>query len=944
MSRGQLSATKKMDINIVPDDVVISGIAGSFPKSKNFVDFKQRLYENQSLLETRFPNNDLNVCPLLGVIDSDHFDNSYFGIHRQQCMYMDPMHRLCLERTYGALVDAGLNPLEVKGKRIGVFMGSTIGENDNLFMESVASGFGVTGHSRAMMPNRISYWLNLKGPSVAYDCNWVTGMEILRLAYIAIKTGQCDSVIIGTANVSVHPEFQWLYKDMGLLSDDGSTRAFDANASGYGRSEGVVVMYIQRASEARRSYASIQHIATRFDGTHGGNLLNIEEKGIVEFLEEFYQKSPVKPEDIEYVETYGCGRKAIDKVELNALEKILCQNRKNPLLITSVKTITGHSEASACLFSIAQAIVALEKEVIPATIQYEIPNPEIPGLTNGSFEVVTENKKWSSDYAAVNESQEEDIKESDIPTLLVASTRTEEGIAAIIETLKTKPKDPEYYKLVQDVFSKPIQGHLQRGYLLFSEEGPKQETIYYQGNKRPIWFVYSGMGSQWCKMLGDFMKVEVFAKSIQKSHAILATKGLDLMNIISTSEKTIYDTILNCFVGIAAMQIALTDLIKSLGIEPDGIIGHSVGELGCAYADGCMTAEQMILAAYCRGMASIEVELIKGMMAAIGLGYDQIKSRLPPTIEVACHNSSESCTISGPAEDMEKFVKQLQDEGVFARLVNVADIAYHSRYIKPAAPLLLKYLKEVVPTPMARSSKWISTSNPESTWDSDLAKHSSPEYHTNNLLSSVLFEEGCKHIPEDAILIEIAPHGLLQAILKRSMKKATNVPLTQRGCKSSLEFLLTNLGKLYLSGLDMDLSALYPKIEYPVSRNTESLTDLVYWNHADVWTKGEDTSKSGYGIKDIMITLSSEQFRDCVGHQLDESYVLPVSYYLDILFQCTDNVAGGRVEVIYENLFFRRPLFIPKSGFVPINAMVHEAGDEFVLDKAEVDLNAENVQ
>lgn len=179
-----------------------------------------------------------------------------------------------------------------------------------------------------------------------------------------------------------------------------------------------------------------------------------------------------------------------------------------------------------------------------------------------------------------------------------------------------------------------------------------------------------------------------------------------------------------------------------------------------------------------------------------GLGYQQIKDRIPPTIEVACHNGPDSSTLSGPKEDMEKFVKQLQDEGVFARLVNVANIAYHSRYIKPAAPLLLKYLQEVIKKSVPRSSKWISTSNRKENWETDLAKTSSPEYHTNNLLSSVLFEEGLKSIPKDAILIEIAPHGLLQAILKRSVKQGcTNIPLTQRGTKSAVNFLLDSLGK-----------------------------------------------------------------------------------------------------------------------------------------------------
>lgn len=204
----------------------------------------------------------------------------------------------------------------------------------------------------------------------------------------------------------------------------------------------------------------------------------------------------------------------------------------------------------------------------------------------------------------------------------------------------------------------------------------------------------------------------------------------------------------------------------------------------------------MILCSYSRGKASLDAKLIIGMMAAVGLGYNQVKDMVPPSIEVACHNGADSCTISGPKEDMEIFVKELQDKGIFARLVNVSNIAYHSRYIKPAAPFLLKYLQEVVPNPKLRSSKWISTSAPEGTWDSDAAKYCSAEYHTNNLLGSVLFEEGSKHIPKDAIVIEIAPHGLLQAILKRSLNSGcTNIPLTNRSSKNAMQFLLAAVGK-----------------------------------------------------------------------------------------------------------------------------------------------------
>lgn len=936
-------------MNLINDDVVISGIGGHFPKSTNIAELAKNLFANEDLLESRWKEGERGVSNKIGKIAIDYFDNAYFGIHRQQSFFMDPMQRLILERTFEALIDAGVNPNDIKGRRIGVYMGSSVGENDNLFLESIVSGFGITGHSRAMMPNRVSYWLNLKGPSVAYDSNWVGGMEVIRLAFDAIRTGQCEAAIVGTANLALNCEMQWIYDDMGLLSREGTTRAFDVDAAGYTRSDGVVCLYLQRASEAKRSYATILKANTCFNAPPTGNILQASAEKMIEFLEEFYEDSPVPPEKVEFVEAYGCGLKDTDRQEVEALEKIYCKNRKNPLLIGSIKTNTGHSEASAVLFSVAKVLIAMETGTIPANLYYDKPNPEISALVKGTVEVVKENKKWDGEYAAVNaigldsyyghlllksNNKKKVEKKDDLPRLLLVSTRTEEGIKNILETVKTKPRDnPEYFALLQELFSKPILGHLYRGYAILGEED-KFESEYHLGNKRQIWFVYSGMGSQWCGMVSDLMKIEVFAKAINKCASILKPKGVDLMDILTNKDPKTFDNILHSFVGIAAMQIGLTDVLHAMGIVPDGIIGHSVGELGCAYADGCLTAEQMILSAYSRGKASLEATLIKGMMAAVGMGYNQIKDRLPASIEVACHNGPDSSTISGPTEDMEKFVKQLQDEGVFARLVNVANIAYHSRYIKPAAPLLLQYLKEVIPEAVERSPKWVSTSNLEENWNTDLAKHSSPEYHTNNLLSSVLFEEGLKHIPKDSILIEIAPHGLLQAILKRSLKSGcTNIPLTNRGSKSAVDFLLTNLGKMYLAGMDLNVSALYPKVEYPVSKGTSTLSDLVHWNHTDTWRTGLEGKQINflYGLKDLQVTLNSEDFRECVGHQFDDQIILPFGYYLNIVYDLYSSINPNIQTFIFENLYVRNILSIPKIGSVPMHVMVLKGSGDFEI-------------
>ncbi|KAE8745684.1 hypothetical protein FOCC_FOCC007568, partial [Frankliniella occidentalis] len=338
------------------------------------------------------------------------------------------------------------------------------------------------------------------------------------------------------------------------------------------------------------------------------------------------------------------------------------------------------------------------------------------------------------------------------------------------------------------------------------------------------------MGSQWAGMGSALMKLPVFAETIERLHAVLQPRGVDLKAILTETGPTAFDNILKSFVGITACQIALTNVLTAVGVVPDGMVGHSVGELGCAYADGCLTEEQAILAAFARGKASSAVPLIKGKMAAIGLGYQDVLPRLPPTIDVACHNSSTSCTLSGPAQDVDSFVRKLSDEGVFARAVNVSDIAYHSRYIQPAAPHLLQHLKEVIPEPKPRSPRWLTTSVPVDKRDSELAKFCSAEYQTNNLLSPVLFEEALQFIPTQAVLIEVAPHGLLQAILKRALPDNVHIPLTQRGHADPLRLLLTAIGRTSFASVSPKVSSLYPDVDFPVPRGTPSLAPLVLWS------------------------------------------------------------------------------------------------------------------
>ncbi|XP_063896659.1 fatty acid synthase [Helicoverpa armigera] len=454
-----------------------------------------------------------------------------------------------------------------------------------------------------------------------------------------------------------------------------------------------------------------------------------------------------------------------------------------------------------------------------------------------------------------------------------------------MDSIRAKELDPEEIALYHANHKRGIQKHMARGYGIYETVNHKTRTHcekveYFDDARRPLWFVYSGMGSQWPGMGKELMRIPIFAAAIDRCDKILKPKGLDIVNIITNPDDTILENILYCFVGIAAIQIGLTDILRAVGLVPDHIIGHSVGELGCAYADGCCTAEEVIQMSYSRGLISTEMTFIKGSMAAVGLGYKQISKICPSEIDIACHNGPDSCTISGPVEAVHKFVSQLTEQGIFAKEVKCSNIAYHSRYVAKAGPKLLQYTKQVYKEPKLRSERWLSTSVERDKWHEAAAKYSSAEYHTNNLLRPVLFEETSRLIPNNAVLVEVAPHGLLQAILKRSLPRACrHVPLTRRAHPQPARLLLDALGTLYMAGYDMDVSALYPKIDFPVATQTRQLSHLVEWAHTEKWSVSlyEVTDQKYTAVYRPKLTIHEEEYQFLEGSVIGGKIVFPVS-------------------------------------------------------------------
>lgn len=346
---------------------------------------------------------------------------------------------------------------------------------------------------------------------------------------------------------------------------------------------------------------------------------------------------------------------------------MFCKNRKSPLLVGSVKSNIGHSESTSGICSIAKVILAFETGTVAPNLHFNQPKTTIKALMEGRLSVCTETTDLKGNLVAINSfgfgganahillRQHKKRKINfgmpmdNIPRIVNWSSRTEKGVSEFFDAIASERLDAELLGLIQSTQSNDIAGYLYRGYSLL-ENNPtgnakclNREIQHFSGLRRPIVWVFTGMGSQWTEMGSSLMELPVFRSTVERLQLTMQGYGIDLIKIITTDDPKAFDNILHSFVGIAVIQAALVDVLRSINVPYDFLIGHSLGELGCAYADGTITAEQMILAAYFRGVASVETKIIRGAMAAIGLGYKQIKNEVPPTIDIACHNGPDSC-------------------------------------------------------------------------------------------------------------------------------------------------------------------------------------------------------------------------------------------------------------------------------------------------------------
>ncbi|KAK0166753.1 hypothetical protein PV327_004242 [Microctonus hyperodae] len=951
------------------EDIVISGVAGRFPESDSVRHLQENLFNKINLItdkNLRWSIEHPDIPPGTGKVRNiQKFDASFFDISFKQAHTMDPMSRMLLEHTYEAIIDAGINPQQLRGTKTGVFIGSCISETEKtwIYEKIQANGLGMTGCSRSMLPNRISYHFDFVGPSYAVDTACSSSLYAMENAYRALRNGQCDAAIVGGINLCLHPYVSYAFFRLGVTSPDYCCKCFDNSANGYARSETISVILLQKFKDAKRVYATVVHGKTNCDGFKAQGITYPSSELQKTLLVDFYKECKIPPNSLEYVEAHGTGTQVGDPEELTAVEEVFCTGRTKPLKLGSVKSNLGHAEAASGMCSIIKVVIANETGLIPPNIHYKNPRDGIKSLIDGRIQVVTEPTPWAGGHIAISSfgfgganahillksnpkgKINGGAPEDDLPRLVTISGRTKEAVENIFRDIGSRPLDIELVKLLHDVHADNIIGHPYRGYIILrkttSSEKLVQEINHYDEVKRPVWFVFSGLGSQWPGMGIALLRLPIFAEAIKKCDNILKSRGVDIYDILTNTKNSTHDNVLYSTVGIAAVQIGLVDLLKSINILPDKIIGYSMGELGCSYADGCFTAEETILAAYFRGLASLEAKVVPGAMANVGLGYKDLKDICPPDIDLACHNSAESSTISGPAELIKAFVAKLQGHNIFAQEVPSGNVAFHSRYVTDVGPKLLKYLKEVISKPKLRSTRWVSTSVPYDQRTKVEARFASAEYHTNNFLSAVLFEEISSMIPDDAVMIEIAPHDILQSTIKKSLDpRISNISLMQHGHNNNLEVFFQGVGDLYNAGLQPIISNFYPEVHFPVSRGTPMISPLIKWDHSYDWYtyQFQEQDKLETCVRTVEVNLAEEAFEYMVGHVIDGRNLLPATGYLILAWETLAMIEGEfyeGVSVVFRDVKFLRATTIPPQGFLTMSIMIHKGTGRFEVSEGD---------
>jgi len=658
----------------------------------------------------------------------DEFDAAFFGMSPREATQADPQQRLALELAWESLEDAAIRPSRLLGSRTGVFLGAMWSDYARLLTDRDGiAQHTATGQDISIISARIAYTLGLEGPALTIDTACSSALVAVHQACQSLRTGETTMALAGGVHLLLAPESSIAMTKFGAMAPDGRCKAFDSRANGYVRGEGGGIVVLKPLSAARadgdRVYAVIRGSAMNNDGPSNGLTAPnpAAQRGM---LRDALAAARVHPHEVDYVEAHGTGTALGDPIEANALAAVLCADRPEdrPLRIGSVKTNIGHLEAAAGAAGLIKLALALRHRWIPASLHFRAPNPAID-FAAARLELQAKGSAWPTP--------------AELPIAGVSSF----GFGGT-----------NCHVLLQAV--------------------PAQSVASMAGSARPV-FVFAGNGGNWSGMAQGLMQEPVFASALQDCDRTLSALGYPASVLAVLQSAQVGDVALGQ-PALCAFQLALVDLLKSWGVMPAAVIGHSVGEAAAAVASGALSRGEGLRLVVERSRLQAEVSG-KGGMALAGAPAEALRRHLPAGVVIAGENGPRATLLAGTKDAINAACAALDRAGIVSQPIDVP-VAYHSPQMDALQPTLRERLSALAP--VRSTTPMVSTVT--GTWIEGATLDAA--YWARNLREPVCFRQGVAALIDGGhrTFLELAPHPLLAPQLRQMAAGATVVSPVRR--------------------------------------------------------------------------------------------------------------------------------------------------------------------
>jgi acyl transferase domain-containing protein len=849
-----------MNSNFNGLEIAVIGLAGKFAGSETIDDFWQNL-ENGVELITPFNDGESqsNGIDRVGAVlkDVDRFDAAFFGFNPKEAETMDPQHRLFLESAWEALENAGYSS-ENEERAIGVFAGVGMGTyllynlspNPGL-IESRGFLPTLVGVDKDYLPTRVSYKLNLKGPSISVGTACSSSLVAVHLACQSLLSGECDMALAAGVAVKV-PQSETTLSPDEIVSPDGHCRAFDSGANGTVGGNGLGIVVLKRLEDAiadrDRIYAVVKGSAINNDGAMKVGYTAPSQEGQAKVIRAAQLMAEVEPETITYMETHGTGTALGDPIEVAAMTQAFraSTDLKQFCAIGSVKTNIGHLDAAAGITGFIKTVLALHHKRIPPSLHFEAPNPQID-FANSPFYVNTQLTEWVSDgknprragvssfgfggtnvHAILEEAPPLDPATSQPRAyqLLPLSAKTTTALDRSTVNLSDRLQHATDLNLADVAYTLQVgRWALEHRRIAVVSTLEDAVEVFRAGDfdrvftgqsaasNPPIMFLFPGQGSQYVNMGRELYESEATFRShvdrcislLQSQHQIDIRPILfaDRINVESATHQLTQTEIAQP--ALFMIEYALAQLWMSWGVTPQGAIGHSIGEYVAACLAGVFSLEDALTIVATRGR--LMQQQPTGTMIAVNLSVRDLQPLLEDSLHLAASNSPDLNVVSGTVEAIAGLESLLATRGITCRPLHTSH-AFHSPLIEGAIEPFIQCLRGITLNPPQLPF----ISNVTGTWITAAAA-TDPIYWAQHLRQPVQFSAGISELLNnpDAIFLEVGAGRTLGTLTKQQAPDRTilySLPHPQDK-SSDLELMLKSLGQLWLNGVDIDWTSFY---------------------------------------------------------------------------------------------------------------------------------------